>query len=76
LGGFFRGLTVSGGGAVWGSCSGGSVCPVPNGSMFTNELLICSRQPEKRSKFTMGRNEYEQRFGSFRRSMIKKTLQS
>lgn len=40
LGGFFRGLTVAGAAGVCGSCSGGSGCPVPNGSRFPKELLI------------------------------------
>lgn len=46
LGGFFRGLTVAGGAGVCGSCSGGKVCPVPKGSKFPNELLICDTHPE------------------------------
>lgn len=48
LGGFFRGLTAAGVAGVWGSCRGGNVCPVPNGSMFPNELLICKKHTESR----------------------------
>lgn len=46
FGGFFRGFTVAGGTVVWGSCSGGNVCPVPKGSMFPNEVLICGLETE------------------------------
>lgn len=46
LGGFFSGMPVAVGAAVGGSCSGGKVCPVPKGSMFPNELLICKRQTD------------------------------
>ncbi len=41
LGGFLRGVMVLGDVAVWGSCKGGSVLPVPKGSIFPNELLNC-----------------------------------
>lgn len=47
LGGFFIAVLVAEGAAGCGICSGGKVCPVPKGSMFPKELLICNGHPSQ-----------------------------
>lgn len=41
LGGFFRGGTIVSWTVGWGTCRGGSTCPVPKGSIVSNEEDIC-----------------------------------
>lgn len=52
LGGFFICVMVAEGAVDWGSWRGGKVCPVPNGSMFPNEVLICNGHTRSHYKWS------------------------